>query len=219
MKSTGNDIVALKAIDILRTNLPAFYSKIITLTEHELSRQPEFAGLPFEHFVWLLWSVKESVYKYLQRLDPGLVFSPTKIIVQQLNAPANQTMVMLPNTDWESDDTGEDFYTGEVLYLTHHLHFRSKITADFIASVVNATADFKDVYWGIRSIDNPDSASQSAQVRASALKKLKFVLSCDQLLIDKTPEDIPVILKDGQPMDLPVSFAHHHHFVTYSFAN
>ena len=54
MISAGNDIVALASINIQRTNEYRFYSKILTAYEQELYNGHQFAGLPFEHYVWLL---------------------------------------------------------------------------------------------------------------------------------------------------------------------
>ena len=68
MISTGNDIVALGLINKQRTCEPRFYSKILSASEQALYHQSEFTALPFEHYVWLLWSVKESTYKFLKRL-------------------------------------------------------------------------------------------------------------------------------------------------------
>ena len=67
MISTGNDIVALKAINVARTKQQKFYNKIITGSEKALYEGQFSERLPFEYFVWLAWSVKESVFKYLQR--------------------------------------------------------------------------------------------------------------------------------------------------------
>src|SRR5579863_5891465 len=87
MKSTGNDIVALSGIDRERTGQARFYSRILALSEQALYCRDRFADLPFEHFVWLLWSVKEAVFKYQKRNMPGLVFSPRRILVQELVCP------------------------------------------------------------------------------------------------------------------------------------
>jgi phosphopantetheinyl transferase (holo-ACP synthase) len=89
MISTGNDIIALKTINIARTKQKNFYRKIISTSEKDLYDRQFSDNLPFDVFVWLLWSVKESVYKYLQRITPELVFSPTKIIITQLALPAD----------------------------------------------------------------------------------------------------------------------------------
>ena len=87
MKSTGNDIVALGSVDKHRTGQYRFYSKILSASEQTLYQQMQFANLPFEHYLWLLWSVKESTFKFLKRTKPELIFSPAKIIIQYLEIP------------------------------------------------------------------------------------------------------------------------------------
>src|SRR5476651_714407 len=84
MSSIGNDIIALKTIDVPRTQNPRFYSKILSPAE-QLLYQSCCPTLHFHHFVWLLWSIKESAYKCLQRLQPELVFSPVKIEISHLD--------------------------------------------------------------------------------------------------------------------------------------
>ena len=82
MISAGNDIVALNVIDIQRTQSPAFYAKFITPTEFELYNPNEITLI---NFVWLLWSAKESAYKYLKRINSELIFAPIKIKVVSLD--------------------------------------------------------------------------------------------------------------------------------------
>ncbi|HEY0244233.1 MAG TPA: 4'-phosphopantetheinyl transferase superfamily protein [Mucilaginibacter sp.] len=217
MTSTGNDIVALKAIDIQRTTLPAFYSKFITVAEQAFYPQPQFAAVPFQNFVWLLWSVKEAAYKYLKRSDSSLVFSPSKIIIQNISVPGIAITPNLADGVWESDQTNETYYTGTVVYETYQLCFRSKITSAFIASVVHSTAAFDHVFWGIKLIDSTDNESQSKQVRTFALKKLKAVLALDDLHIEKSPSGYPIFLHVNKLIDAPLSLAHHDNFVSYSF--
>src|ERR1700742_5173867 len=102
--STGNDIVALKAIDVARTHLPNFYSKILTPPEKSIYDDKVKDGLPFELFVWLLWSIKESAYKFLQRNNPSLVFSPSKIIILALDHPS-----AIISEDFNEETEGCDF--------------------------------------------------------------------------------------------------------------
>ena len=85
MLGTGNDIVALAAINVERTRQSNFYSKILSLSEQQLYNELQ-SQLPFENFVWLAWSVKESAYKFLKRFMPDLVFSPTKIMITNLGS-------------------------------------------------------------------------------------------------------------------------------------
>src|SRR6185437_5745437 len=141
MKSAGNDIVALGLVDKQRTIQPRFYSKILALTEQELYRQPEINKVSFVNYVWLLWSVKESVYKFLKRGDPCLVFSPTNIIIGDIKIPADLA-IEPEELQWESLGNNEDLFSGEVNCSQHTLYFRSKISTAWIASVVNDDKSF-----------------------------------------------------------------------------
>jgi phosphopantetheinyl transferase (holo-ACP synthase) len=93
--SAGNDIVALNAIDKGRSCMPAFYSKFITSAELSLHNP---AQLSLDSFIWLLWSVKESAYKYLKRTDNELVFSPIKLSVSKIEFIVDPDFVK-PETD------------------------------------------------------------------------------------------------------------------------
>jgi phosphopantetheinyl transferase (holo-ACP synthase) len=203
--SAGNDIVALKAVDQQRTVLPAFYSKFITTAELAFHEHP---ALPFSTFVWLLWSVKESSYKYLKRGDADLVFSPFKITVEQLTASDQVEDDKLQN------ETPVDFcYVGVVSYMETTLYFKTVINDDFIATVISVDG----VYWGIQRIDDTDYTSQSAAVRQFVLDKLRSLFASDQLGIEKHAIGYPVIYDGSRQLDIPLSFAHHGSFVSYSF--
>jgi len=216
VKSIGNDIVALKSINKKRTNQIRFYSKILSAYEQVLYHQPSFTDIPFENYVWLLWSAKESAYKYLKRILPRLVFSPTKFVIQYIKIPSSPLLSAFKNTHWESTGNGKEFYSGMLIYDSYVFYFRSKITEDWIATVVNDDKIFDNVYWGIQSIAKKSYYHQSKAVRTFLLKKLSSFFPGD-LHVDKTPVGYPVILKGIQNMHIPVSLAHHGHFVGYSF--
>jgi phosphopantetheinyl transferase (holo-ACP synthase) len=215
VKSAGNDIVALNAIDIQRTISPAFYSKFIIPEELELYGQPQFAAVPFQNFVWLLWSVKESAYKYLQRHQADLIFSPAKFNIQNVTVPKEK--IITQTAVWESDTVDEQFYTGEVTFGTYQLYFRSKCTPQFIASVANHDPGFDNVYWGVNTIELPDHENQSKQVREFLLTKLISVLSTDDLYIGKSLSGYPIVIHGEKQSGVLVSLAHHDRFVAYSF--
>lgn len=221
MKSTGNDIVALKAINKQRTNHTRFYSKILSISEQALYYRQEFGEMPFEKFVWLLWSVKESVYKYLKRAMPALVFSPTKIIIQRIDPPYRRTITIFGDTQWEnkSNESCEEFYKGIIIVGSDIFYFRSKIHVELISTVVNNDENFENIWWGIKSIDHAAYDNQSKAVRAFILNKLNFILpGCiDNLSIGKCHLGFPVVLKEAKEMNIPVSLAHHDHFIAYSF--
>jgi len=214
MISTGNDIVALKAINVARTKQQNFYSKIITETEKALYDEQFSDRLAFEQFIWLAWSVKESVFKYLQRVNPELVFSPSKIKLTELELPAAEGV---------SHFEGRDFNKGAVYesvidYTPHTFYSRTIITDDFIFSVVNHTNSFEKVMWGIKEIDSTDADDQSKAVRTFALAMLNTFFPESELEIDKNRHSCPIILKDDAEIPVPISLAHHDRWVAYSFA-
>lgn len=216
MKSLGNDIVALRSVDKQRTSQFRFYSKILSSSEQEFYHQPQFAEMPFENYVWLLWSVKESVYKYLKRVFPNLIFSPTKIIVQKIKIPPVLLITKSEDIQWENTGNDKELYSGKVIYESKIFYFQSKINKDWITTVVNDDEKFYNVFWGIQSIDNAGYYYQSKAARTLLLKKINLFFPGD-LHVDKTPVGYPVILKGIQNMHIPVSLAHHGHFVAYSF--
>ena len=198
MTSTGNDIVDLSATDPLRTCSYRFYSRIISSEEKTLYDQ--LGGLPFDNYVWLLWSIKESVYKYTSRTDAGLVFAPLTIPVLHLHLPS-----------------GDGFYKSMVIYGSEILYSRSIITNRLIVTVVSNDENFDRTWWGFRSIDEARYTDQSASVRTFALSKLAAALSRADLKIEKSPAGYPVVLDGNGLLDISLSLAHHGHFVAYSY--
>ena len=213
MISTGNDIVALKAINIARAKQQNFYRKIITDAEEALYDEQFSDKIPFEQFVWLLWTIKESVYKYLQRINQGLVFSPTRIVIGQIEQPNYNYMSIFESRGFNE----ESVYKGIAKFGPHTLYSRSIVTEDFIFSVVNHINSFEQVMWGIKPIDSSDPDQQSKAVRAFTIAMLKSLLPGAELEIGKSVHGYPILLKNGIETPVPISLAHHDHFVAYSF--
>jgi phosphopantetheinyl transferase (holo-ACP synthase) len=212
MISTGNDIVALKAINIARTKQPNFYKKIISVSEKDLYDQQLSGKILLENFVWLLWSIKESVYKYLQRSTPELVFSPTKITVSKLYLPPGDQATELEGQGFDEDAV----YKGIAMFGDQVLYSRSIITGEFIFSVVSHEDDFANTCWGIQLTSSTDPAYQSRAVRAFLGDKLNRLFPDSVLSISKSIHGYPILLKDGIETPMPVSLAHHDHYVAYS---
>src|SRR6202012_3960063 len=118
-----------------RTNLPRFYSPILTAAEQEGYRELEPYHLPFDHYVWLCWSVKESVYKYQKRQSPGLVFAPRRIVIREIIPPAGS----------------DGFY----VCIVDDLYSRSIIKDEIIMTVVSEDPQFLNTHWRFRCIDSP----------------------------------------------------------------
>ncbi len=215
MISTGNDIVALGSVNKQRANEARFYSKVLAVSEQMLYQQPEFAEIPFENYLWLLWSVKESAYKYLKRILPDLIFSPVKTIITNINTPAGQS-INTDNMEWEGTESTAVFYNGTVAFDIYQLYFRSIICDKWISTVVNDTEGFENVYWGTHSVNDKSYNHQSEAVRNFAIGKLNLHIA-GILKINKTPAGYPIILNDKKESQIPLSLAHHDHFVAYSF--
>ncbi|MDB5022647.1 MAG: 4-phosphopantetheinyl transferase superfamily protein [Mucilaginibacter sp.] len=213
MISTGNDIVVLKAINIARTRQGNFYGKIISVSEKDLYDRQLAGRIPLENFVWLSWSIKESVYKYLQRITPELIFSPARIIISQILLPSDHRATGLEGRGFNDALV----YKSAVTFGDHTLYSRSIISEEFIFSVVNHADHFEHTCWGIRLISSPEPAHQSEAARVFLTERLHTLFPADQLLISKSPHGYPVILKNGAQIPIPVSLAHHDHYVAYSF--
>ena len=218
MKSAGNDIVALLSVNKQRTGQFRFYSQILSAYEQVLYHQPSFADIPFENYVWLLWSAKESAYKYLKRILPRLVFSPTKFVIQYIKIPSGPLMSAFKNTHWESTGNGKEFYSGMLIYDSYVFYFRSKITEDWIATVANDDENFENVCWGIQSIDDNSYYHQSKAARTLLLKRVSSFFPGD-FHVKKSPVGYPDILKGTQNMHISASLAHDDRFVAYSFVS
>ncbi len=148
----------------------------------------------------MLWSVKESVYKYVKRIEPTLIFSPTRIVATRL-------------------ENVRSFYTASVSLAGAVYYTRSYITHDYINTIASADKDFPGVQQGLRVIDKEDYAHQSAAVRSLLKGRLDAVFPGTLWTIEKGVEGYPLLFKDDKPSGIAVSFAHHGRFVGYSYAH
>ena len=218
MTSTGNDIVSLNAVNIARTTQPRFFSKILSDTEKALFNTPQLSAIPFENFVWLLWSLKESAYKYLQRTTSDLVFLPTKIIVSQVEVPFGYAAknFELPEEEGTSFEN-MNVFKAVITFDNDILYSRSLLYKELIFSVVNGDDNFENTCWGIKVIDNSNHDHQSIAVREFLVNKLNNLLKVDNITFSKSSTGFPIVLKGTEPIAIPVSLAHHDCFVAYSF--
>ena len=217
MQSAGNDIIDLGSINQKRSSERRFYSKFISNSEQLLYQRQKYIHLPWEQYVWLLWSIKESAYKYLKRSLPELLFSPVKIIIRDLAIPADPETYTFAESQWEGNPADENCYTGSLVFETHLLYFKSKIYSELIATVVNKDDAFKDTWWGIQTIECTDTANQSKKVRSFLLNRLAGLMPDKTVSITEPSGGYPRVLELSKECLLPVSFAHHDRFIAYSF--
>lgn len=197
--STGNDIIALAATDSHRTCRDRFFSRIINQDEKQHYHSfPENAGLSFSYFVWLIWSIKESAYKYCSRADPQLVYAPLKFAVETL-------------------ESGDSIIEGRARYQDILLYSRSWLNDRFIATIVSDEPEFDGILHGVHQIASPEYASQSVMVREHALASLACHFPGATLRIGRAPGGPPVVWNGDEPLNLPISLAHHDQYVAYAY--
>ena len=190
MISTGNDIIALQYTNPERTKQEKFYSKIICKQEAELFKSLNSDVLPFENFVWLSWSIKESVYKFYKRSHPESLFQPTKIIIQKIQFPINN--FLLNDEEHEAVSFADEAcFCCVINFNNQSFYTRSFIKDDLIFTVANNTNDFKNICWGIKTIGDDVYQTQSTAVRQFVLKRLHTFFFNTDLSIEKAK---PVIL-------------------------
>ena len=217
MISTGNDIVSLNAINITRTNDPRFYSKILSTPESKLYNKQVAAVIPFENFVWLLWSIKESAYKYLQRITPDLLFTPVKFEVTQLHLPDAYRFISFNKDQLSSVGfEGLSAFEAIITFGADTLYSRSIIYNELICTVVHTNKDFSNTHWGIKFIEDEEYSNQSSAVREFLIENLQKISGFDKVAFSKDQHNIPVIIT-GNSKTFPVSLSHHEHFIAYSF--
>jgi phosphopantetheinyl transferase (holo-ACP synthase) len=216
LSSIGNDIIALQLINSERTKQEKFYSKIISQPEFSLFNNKFLNALSFEHFIWLAWSAKESVHKFYKRYNHNAAFSPTKIIIHQIELPTQQTIFCFDNSTHEAISFNkEECYCCKVTFNASTFYARSIISNEMIFTVVNDSNCFENIYWGIKAIDDDSYANQSETVRAFVLSKLNKLYLNKEFNIQKCEAGYPLI---EEQKDLPLSFSHHGNFVAYAFA-
>lgn len=213
MQGIGNDIIALNAIDIPRTNTPRFYTKILAESEQQLYYS-QFSAMPFHLFVWLLWSIKESAYKCLQRQQPDLLFSPVGTVITSLSAPNIHTS-NFPDM-LEGRGFNNDIFKSVITFQSQTLYARSVIYGDkLIHTVASVNADFADVSWGIKHIEQVDPESQSSAVRDFLLSRLQIEFPGLELAMQKHSSGYPFVTIGQQ--EFAVSLSHHENWVGYAY--
>lgn len=216
MTCVGNDIIDLQHIDVSRTNNPAFYSKFLAAAEHLLYEQLNTPP-PFEHFVWLLWSVKESVYKCIQRRQTDAVFSPINTLVTHINASwpfANCLTFPVHQKGFPPACVQSQVQCQGQTYQARSFICNNELICTI---VVNDGADFGHIHWGIDKIEATDADSQSAAVRNLLLSSLISFFPSDKLSVVKHPSGYPYISINKKIANLPCSLSHHGAYVTYAF--
>jgi phosphopantetheinyl transferase (holo-ACP synthase) len=216
--SAGNDIVSINAINITRTKQYKFYSKILSDSENPLFKEFGLSEIPFENFVWLMWSIKESAYKFLQRNYPDIIFTPVKFVVDELILPSHYKILSFNAAKAEGTSFDDNAcIKGRLTFGPHVLYSRTILREEFILSVVNHDNSFERTCWGVKLIADANHANQSKEVRLFLFERLKQLYISNDFTTGKNLHGCPVLLNGKKESAIPVSLSHHDRFVAYSF--
>ena len=211
--SIGNDIVALNNMNAEKTLQPRFYSKFLSPPETDLYNNK--FPVPFEHFIWLCWSIKESVFKFQKRIQPELVFSFRKINIQLVNIPGNNQIFSFHEGVAEYNCLPkQNCYNSVTAIGSSSFYSHSYISKDFIYTITVDEAAHENIFWGIKFIEDASPYMQSKSIREFILQKLHHISGETDLDILKSEVGYPYVNKHQH---IPVSFTHHHNFIGYSF--
>ena len=189
----GNDIVDLiQAKRESNWRRRGFLAKIFTPHEQGLIHQ----AINPDQLVWLLWSMKESVYKLAIRSTGNRVFAPTKMAC---------SIAELTGTT----------ATGTVDYDERHWT-QSLLTPDYISTIAFSTDSVPSFTDAVISFADATYQTQHRVIRerikqhGSAL----FAVSQQAIQIQKNQARIPELRVDNSVL-LPLSMSHHGRYGAY----
>lgn len=174
----GNDI-----IDLNRANAESnwrrkgYFKKVFTLFEQELIKNSSHPDL----LVWILWSIKESVYKAHFRITQIWEFAPVKIEIKDINFTKQSAI-------------------GEVQYRNDKFFINTLIAGNFVHSIA-LTDNLNLAEMQILTIK---TKSRDYDV---ILRDRKIINKAQSVI--KTSDGIPNIVTDGEALKHPMSISHH----------
>jgi phosphopantetheinyl transferase (holo-ACP synthase) len=183
----GNDVVDLVHRGVQPgAQHPRFDARVFSERERAL-----IAGDGTQRVRWVLWAAKEAAYKAAKKLDPAVVWAPSRFEVSL-----------------ESRERGRVRHDGRDFAL------RVDETGDFVHALAQAGALVGEPSSGVAELASGDA---SAAARALAVRALAAQLDVapERLSVVKRGR-IPVLCADGAPARADLSLSHHGRFVAFA---
>lgn len=197
----GNDLVDLRvASQESNWRRPGFLPKVFTPHEQaliEASPQPDW-------LVWLLWSMKESVYKLRFRETRERLFAPSQLACT-LHSIGNQTA------------SGEVFH-GQPYQTT------SCFTDHYIHTITYSTHNQKPDLERVLALESPAYSQQHHTVQRAIRRAVsqRLLWPEEQVLIQKDTDGVPTLCLEkapGQRVLLPLSISHHGYYGAFAIGS
>lgn len=217
----GNDIACLNKYDRTPDRLNRAMSKVCT--NQEISAILSSFS-PFKTFV-LIWTLKESVFKAEQRIDPTLQFKPALISSEidnshHLCVELPEQIIDLSKGGYSVQGIKHDSISGTVKTPSFSWATSSLITKNLIHTISFAPGiETGTIYWGIKRTDSLDRRIYSKEVRefASSCIGQNIGLQKRKKPINWAKTILPAFHIKGSNTVLPISFSHDMPFLSFAY--
>jgi hypothetical protein len=136
------------------------------------------------------------VYKFLKRNQSLLVFSPTKIVLDDITF-------------------NDGVAYGIVLSRSEDLFFRTEVTDEWLHSIVLTQPGVYQGFGDVKRINPANNEERSALAWEFLLEEVKREVGED-VSLKKSEFGYPVVIRDGKELDIVISLSHDGDFAAYS---
>jgi len=200
----GNDIISFTSEENIRSfNHPGYFAKILSGKELEWAK-----GYNLSVISSLFWTVKESAYKVFCKCGNLKAFSPRNFHIQteKMKISDLKNSVMCHVTGIKTSAYGLDFYSV------------SEITRAYCHTLTCLTP-FCGVLFAQEVIANMNKKKLYDITAAKCMETIakQIETGCDELQLARNEKNIPVLLKNGLPLNVDVSLSYDDNLAAYAF--
>lgn len=186
----GNDVVDLRDPEVRGTSHPRWDMRVFSAPEQEAIQA---SGAP-NRLRWILWAAKEAAYKVARKLDRRTVFSPPRFEVR-----LDVTL------------RGHVHHPGGTLPVVV-----DEAQARIHAIATDAEPDARELVEQVLCWDGDEvMAGRALRARVRGELAARLELPAEDLEIDRVGR-IPVVLLQGEPLDVDLSLSHHGEFLAFA---
>lgn len=208
----GNDIVDMEdGRNLNRSGQKRFLDKLFTPSEQHLISASDMP----DHMIWVLWSIKESAYKVINRSTGIRSYAPLSYKVQLSSALIKSKMINRENS------SGVKFLDSSISALGFKLFAKTLVTRSFIYS--HASSEFsylKHVKWNIEKTTATKPEQQSHTIRESAKKHIAQTqrIEMSEISISNDEGRPPCVQINHKSIDkIDLSLTHDGPYLAYSY--
>ena len=192
----GNDIVDLSITQIGEgVRRTRFLNKLFTDAEIGLVKNSKSEDL----MIWLLWSIKESVYKIIVRQENRICYAPKSICCQNVISMEN------------------DSYESTVVYNNQHFASKSIIKGDCIHTIAFNEHELSEkIQFASFEVSQKESSSLFLDQQVINALKIPKNGGTGQVRIQRDEMRIPHFYKEDREIG-KLSLSHHGRFKGYAY--